>query len=334
MKKARPILAAVAVLALALASAVGTLCTPVTKANAAAGSKYTQNFTSAAAVNADFTAYYQLTMGAASTRTSVGESDADETNFYVANGELVRHSLDGDISSSYTTDSFAILTFTKQQYVNFDLTVDYQMGDASDFWPVVAFRQQEAGKYFLETGAGVFVQKEGKVTLWGSDVDGIGGPYENSVSVYSRSGWHTLRVRLDGLDLSVWLDGSASPVLTRKLPLSSFKRGYVSLMSINNDTRFKNFSITELAVKAVSQNAEQKPAPDADTPDALANMAQKVENIDELAGHTPAEQTPVPEPAQKSGCNGTANAAALPAAMLALVAACGAACIGKKRHSC
>ena len=86
-----------------------------TAAYADEGDTYTQNFTSADAVNEDFEAYYQSTMGASSNRTSVGASSSDTTNYYVERGELIRHSVEGDISRDLGTDSFAILTFTKQQ---------------------------------------------------------------------------------------------------------------------------------------------------------------------------------------------------------------------------
>lgn len=302
-------------LLLAAAVAIGGLCVP-TAAQAETGDIYTQDFTSATAVNADFAAYYQLKMGAGSSRTVVGDSAHSDTNYYVSGGELIRHPLDDDIftSETHTTDSFAILTLTKRQYVNFDLSVEYKMGAGTDFWPVVAFRQQEEGKYFLETGAGVFVQKEGAVTLWGSDVDGIGGPYEKSVQNYSRDSWHTLRIRLDGIDLSVWLDNGASPAFTRKLPLSAFKRGYISLISVNNESRFRNLTVTELAVQAVSGNTPQAPVQSADTEDSLDNMAQAVDRIEELAGHTAQSQ-----PAKKKGCGSAAAATAFPLATIVLV---------------
>ena len=201
---------------LAVAAIASALFMPRgTAAYAAEGDTYTQNFASADKVNEDFEAYYQSTMGASSNRTSVGASSSDTTNYYVERGELIRHSVEGDISRDLGTDSFAILTFTKQQYVNFDLTVEYKMGAATYYWPVVAFRQSEAGKYFLETGGGIFAQQEGMVTLWGADVDGIGGPYEStSPGGYDRNAWHKFRIRLDGLDLTVWLDGSGTPALT------------------------------------------------------------------------------------------------------------------------
>lgn len=306
-------------------------------AYAAEGDTYTQNFASADKVNEDFEAYYQSTMGASSNRTSVGASSSDTTNYYVERGELIRHSVEGDISRDLGTDSFAILTFTKQQYVNFDLTVEYKMGAATYYWPVVAFRQSEAGKYFLETGGGIFAQQEGMVTLWGADVDGIGGPYEStSPGGYDRNAWHKFRIRLDGLDLTVWLDGSGTPALTRKLPYSAFKRGYISLISVNNDSRFRNFSVTELATKALDAEVPQPPKPSADTNDSLDKLAEKVDKIDELGGKTQSSAT-VPEkpeqPKQVKGCGGAATASATVAALGALAVSALLA-IGKKKRDC
>lgn len=295
-----------AAMLIACAAAV-VICTAMPiKAAAAESATYTQNFASAAAVNEDFEAYYQLTMGSRSQRTAVDANAAEGTNWYVEGGELIRQIVDNDISSDMGTDSFAILTFTKKQYVNFELTVDYRMGAETYWWPVVAFRQSEAGRYFLETGGGVFVQQEGMVTLWGSDVDSIGGPYEGmGVSGYNRSNWHTMRIRLDGLDLTVWLDGSSTPALTRKLNSSAFKSGYVSLISVNNDSRFRNFSITELAVNRLDGQGSQKPVASADTDDSLDKLAQKVDKIDELDGHKQTDSTvknPNGQEKEKSGC--------------------------------
>ena len=307
-----------------------------TAAYADEGDTYTQNFTSADAVNEDFEAYYQSTMGASSNRTSVGASSSDTTNYYVERGELIRHSVEGDISRDLGTDSFAILTFTKQQYVNFDLTVEYKMGAATYYWPVVAFRQSEAGKYFLETGGGIFAQQEGMVTLWGADVDGIGGPYEStSPGGYDRNAWHKFRIRLDGLDLTVWLDGSGTPALTRKLPYSAFKRGYISLISVNNDSRFRNFSVTELATRALDAEVPQPPTPSADTHDSLDKLAEKVDKIDELGGKTQTAATvpETPKPAEVKGCGGAATASATVAALGALAVSALLA-IGKKKKDC
>lgn len=276
---------------------------------AAAGDTYTQSFTDADAVNEDFAAYYQVTMGSGSERTVVGYSESDNTNWYVSNGELIRKSLDGDISKTFTTDSFAILTLTKKQYVNFDLTVEYRMGAATDYWPVVTFRQQIEGAYFLESGAGVFVQKEGLVTLWGSDVDGVGGPYENPVSDYARDEWHTLRIRVDGLDLDVYLDAGTQPAMSRKLPASMFRSGYISLTSVNNDARFRNLSVTELETKPISDTQHQEPLPDAGTSDSLGSMAESVTQIDELAGHT--QQGASDGDTDHKGCGGAARGASL-----------------------
>lgn len=244
---------------------------------------YTQNFTDVNAVNEDFQAYYQTAMGASAVKMDVGDSSDDYANWYISDGALIRKTLDNDVSSTFETESFAILTLTKRTYVNFELTVEYLRSADTYYWPVVAFRQTEPGQYFLEDGVGVFVQRDGKTTMWGGE--GVGGPYENS----SRGGyvdgeWHTLKVHVEGVTVSVYVDGDTAPALSRNLPAGMFRHGYISLTSVNNTCAFRNLTIKELAITDIDQNESQAPADEADTDDSLGNLAEDVEDIDELNG--------------------------------------------------
>ena len=274
---------AASVCAIALVGAMAASAVPC-RANAAAGDVYTQNFSDAAEVNAHFNAYYLYQMGGSSSLVSVGESKEDGQSWYVQDGVLHRQAASEDeIGEDFGTSSIAILTLTERQYVNFELTVDYLMGDETLYWPVVAFRQSEAGRYFLEDGAGIFVQQQGYVTVWGAD--GVGGPYESlPIANYSSQSWHTMRVRVEGRDLKVFVDDMATAAYSRTLPATIFRRGYLSLISVNNDSAFKNLSVKELEVSDIDDGMISPPVPDAGTPDSLDGMAERVERIDELSG--------------------------------------------------
>ena len=262
----------------------GVVPTPSVFASAEEG-VYTQNFTNVEEVNRDFTAYYQSAMGAASIMMDVGASASDPTNWYIHNGELIRKQLEDDVKQEYDTASIAMLTFTKRSYVNFELTVEYKRSSDTFYWPVVAFRQSEPGQYYLEDGVGIFVQRDGKTTMWGGE--GVGGPYESS----SRGGyvdgqWHTLRIRVDGLSVSVYVDTDTTPALSRNLPTNMFRHGYITLTSVNNECAFRNFSVRELPVSDINEDNKQNPLPEANTSDALGNLADNVDIIDELNGLT------------------------------------------------
>ncbi len=277
-------------------------------AKADIGDVYTQNFTSVSEVNNDFTAYYQTAMGASNVMMEVASDENGYGNWYLKDGALIRKPMDEDISSSFGTESFATLTLTKRTYVNFELTVDYKRDGGTYYWPVVAFRQSEPGQYFLEDGLGVFVQRDGKTTMWGGE--GVGGPYESS----SRGGyvdgeWHTLKIRVEGISVNVYVDGEATPSLSRALPTNMFRQGYITLTSVNNACAFRNLSIKELAVTAIGGNESQDPMDEADTDDALGNLAENVDKIDELEGLTQKSdgqsQTTVTPPVaneEKDGC--------------------------------
>lgn len=256
------------------------------KINASADSEvYTQTFTNLTEVQEDFTAYYQTAMGASSMMMEIGDSADDYCNWYIQDGAINRRELDDDIDPDFDTSSLAILSFTKRTYVNFELTVEYKRSGDTYYWPVVAFRQSEPGQYFLEDGVGVFVQRDGKATMWGGE--GVGGPYESSSrGSYTDTAWHTLRLCVDGVSVRVYIDGDTNPALSRNLPSNMFRHGYISLTSVNNACAFRNLSIKELAIVELDQNQTQAPQPESNESDALGNLAEKVDEIDELDGLT------------------------------------------------
>jgi len=271
---------------------------------AKAGDVYSQDFSDYASVSADFGSYFLYTMGGSSEQSIIGSDASSHECWYVADGAIHRHAVDADIDINLGTNSIAILTLETKKYVNFDLTVEYQMGESTYFWAVVAFRQSEPGKYFLEDGAGVFVQKEGYVTVWGTD--GVGGPYESGKIVgYTAvsNAWHTLRIVVDGLNLRVYLDDLQNEAYTRTLSEMIFRAGYISLVSVNNDCSFRNLSITELATTTLDETTKSIPVPDAGTADSLDSIGTAVEDIDELHGLIQdADIIPTPEEPEETGC--------------------------------
>ena len=294
-------------------------------ANAQEGEEtiYTQNFTDLDEVNRDFSAYYQTAMGASSFSMDVGTTAEDYCNWYIHDGILTRKVLDDDISDQFETESFAILTLTKRTYVNFELTVDYKRDGDTFFWPIVAFRQTEPGQYFLEDGVGVFMQRDGKATMWGGE--GVGGPYESvSHGSYVDSDWHTLRLRVEGLNVSIYIDDEISPMLSKDLPKNMFRHGYISLTSVNNACSFKNLTIEELEVVDIDSGNKQEPVPETDSRDALENMAENVEKIDELNGLT---QQPKQE--KEDGCGSNLSMSVVP--VLTLLGICALYFVKKRR---
>lgn len=274
---------------------------------------YTQTFTSLTQVKEDFKAYYQTAMGASSMMMDIGDSEDDSCNWYVKDGVLQRCEVDNDVDQSFDTSRIAMLTLTKRTYVNFELTVEYKRSADTYYWPVVAFRQSEPGRYFLEDGVGAFVQRNGQATMWGGE--GVGGPYESSSrGGYTDTAWHKLRLRVEGLSVKIFIDNDTAPALSRNLPAAMFRHGYITLTSVNNLCAFRNLTIQELPITALDQEQAQTPQPEANTSDALGNLADKVGDIDELDGLTQdansssTTQTPAPAPEQSSGCGSALTA--------------------------
>jgi hypothetical protein len=263
---------------------------------------YEQDFSDPISVREDFTAYYVYTLGGSSEDDMIYSSCDDAARWYLEDNSIIRKSVNGDIDLSLGTNSIGVLTYTKKKFVNFELTVDYCAGTTTYYWPVVAFRQREAGKYYLSDGAGVFVQRGGKVTLWGTD--GVGGPYETAgISGYVDDAWHTLKIRVEGIELSVYVDGSETPQYTKSLPNTFFRSGYISLVSVNNDCKFRNFKVEELPVKALDAGYKQEASLDTTSPDSLDVLAgAELEELEELDYVTPVI-TEVEDP--KKGCAGS-----------------------------
>ncbi len=236
---------------------------------------YVQKFEDVDAVNNAFHAYYLANaLGSAKAETVSTSSTATDAHWYIEGGVLTRINdvKPDEDSGAYETNQLAVLTFTKEAYLNFELSVDFKRG-ANGFWPVVAIRQLEEGKYYLDDGAGVFVQQSGQITLWG-DAD-VSGPYEfETLDGYSSNEWHNMQIKVLGNTLSVSIDNK--PWATQALPEEFYETGYVSLVSVNNETQFRDFRIKALAEPVQEEYGEFVPKTEASTDDALSNLAGEV----------------------------------------------------------
>lgn len=167
-----------------------------------------------------------------------------------------------NVDTAQTTVNTAILTYTKNTYDDFELTVDYKMGYKTVCWPVVGIRQQIPGKRYdsVNGGAGIFMQDNGKITIWGPIYGGLAEQYIPDYTAYRPREWHNIRIRAEGKTITVWVD----EVETANFAVNTtdYLKGYVSLQSVNNDCRFKNFKIRALGADSEVAN-EPNMNPDA-----------------------------------------------------------------------
>lgn len=232
--------------------------------------EYSQDFSDVNVVNTDFSAFYVRITGGRSYSEKVNQEE--DGHWQLENSVLT--SLveeDSGASTEFKTEKYSILTYNKRQFLNFEVSVDYLMGDYSYLWPSIAFRQAEEGKTFFNDGGAVFIQKEGKPTLWGSKL--VGGPYEGkAIANYDSSEWHNLKVSVVGNDAVVYVDNNK--VYEKRLNASFYQDGYISLISVNNNSSFKNFKIKELEEAELKVPPVHKPIDSSNDSDSLDNLAK------------------------------------------------------------
>ena len=293
---------------------------------------YVQKFNDLTQVNNVFHAYYlEQALGSSKADEVTDDAEAKDSHWYIQNGEIRRINdiKKNELTGKYETNQIAMLTFTKEAYLNFELSVDYQRG-RSGFWPVVAIRQLEEGKYYLDDGAGVFVQQNGTVTLWGDEV--ISGPYEfGSIDGYSDTAWHNLQIKVVGNVLEVSVD--YSPYMTENLPEEFYDTGYVSLVSVNNETKYRNFRIKALPEPEKEGYKDFAPVPEADRDDALSKLAGEVKDKDALferEGKVNPDLVYTSEISRyiESGCSGRIGGSVC---LVSAVALCGIVLYNRKR---
>lgn len=295
MKRQRK-LAAVLVSALLSAVLCGGVIVGYAEESEAQFPMYVQDFSSADAVNADFDAGYVGALGNSTKSEQVGQEDG---HWFIEDGKLVRKN---DIDAAAGTWRAALLTYNKQLYTNFELEVDYLQGASTYWWAAVIFRQSES-KNMFDDGAGIFVQEGGQMTMWGAI--GVGGPYEKSPAIpdYDRNAWHHMKLTVQGNSAKLQIDDQQPVEWT--LQEVFYREGFVTLASINNDSQFDNFKITELPEPEEADLPDIPPVAEADSEDALGNLAaieddqEKVErplDFNTAYGEEQAET-------ERSGCN-------------------------------
>lgn len=238
------------VLALALAAVLAFLLPFAVTAEEGTGQTAWDNevnFDSAEEVSRNFSAYF------ASEQNARRE---DELNYSwkVEDGAIRRTN---NVDTSKDTVNIAILTYMQDTYNDFEVSVDFQAGVKTAYWPVVAIRQQIPGKYFLTPGggAGIFMQQNGKITAWGPIVNSGSAPVEQDitdVANYYASMWHNLRIVAQGSSVEIYVDDILE--LSVSVGTTDYIKGYISLISVNNDCKFDNFKIRSLASDTAAGN--------------------------------------------------------------------------------
>jgi len=193
---------------------------------------YLNNFDSMDSLD-DFYAHFIPSAGTSTEKT------ADE-HWIIEDGNLIRVN---DIREQGGTINISALTLRNMTFTNFDTTIRVKYGSTNWGWTVLAFRQLWEGNYFLQDGAGVFIQRNGMVTVWGADT--VMGPHEiSTVQGFDDKQWHTMRVRVVGNNCEIFVNDEL--VTTHTLPDTFYREGYVSLQVVNNDNMIDSFSITKL----------------------------------------------------------------------------------------
>ena len=162
----------------------------------------------------------------------------------------------GNVDSAADTVNIAIMTYVSEVYDDFELSVDFKAGSLTPYWPVIGIRQQIPGKNYTVSGGGtgVFMQQNGKITFWGPITNGIieeDIPYKSD---YYPLMWHTMRIRAEGSNVIVWVDDTEVANIT--VNATDYTKGYISLISVNNDCAFDNFKVRSLSGNTQKGNEE------------------------------------------------------------------------------
>lgn len=182
-------------------------------------------------------------------------SDKFEYSWEIKDGALHRI---GNVDSASDTINIAILTYKGDVYDDFEMQVDIKEGCLTPYWAAVGVRQQIPGKYYTTSGGGtgVFMQQNGKITLWGPISNGIVEKNIPSASSWFPMQWRTMRIVARGTQITVYID--AVEVLRQSVNSTDYVKGYISFQSVNNDCSLRNFKIKSLSVAASKDNEENR----------------------------------------------------------------------------
>lgn len=198
-----------------------------------------ETFDDAAAAKNNFDFYFL-------SESSARRADKLEYSWTVKDGVITRT---GNVDTMGDTVNIAVMTYIAEEYRNFELSVDFKMGSLTNYWPVVAVRQETPGKYHLLSGTGFFMNVDGKINAWGPITDGRVETDIPNKDAYGARDWHTMKIHALDNTMTVYIDGVEVTEMT--VGETAYTKGYISLISVNNDCSFDNLKIKSLDVEQV-----------------------------------------------------------------------------------
>lgn len=170
----------------------------------------------------------------------------------------------------------ASLLYNRQQYHNFDLTVDIHRKDKGEWqYPMIVFGIKDPTKYFNKSqgGVAVFVTAEGGIVVTGQINGETSGWITSKAppdgSGYRRESVHTLNVKVEYNTVTVTLYGANGEPLPAPLTVElgdTDMDGYIALVGKANPCGFKNFKIKALLNNDLNMIKVEKAA---ETPSAV-----------------------------------------------------------------
>ena len=223
---------------------------------------YVADFNDVDAVNEHFAAFYLTQFMGALTPEQVGTEASPITHWVAKDGVLSRV---GDIRPDEGSQNIAMLFFKDRRFLNFELTVDIMQGSDSILWAPICIRTEEMGKHYAAEGCSFYFDVDGTFKTWGNGFHG--GPFLiGRMDNYSPTAWHTYKITVSGSYMTIMVDDTT---MLCRLPAFFYHAGYVSILSVNNNTKVRNFSIRELPDTGVApsdfpakQGFEASTAPD------------------------------------------------------------------------
>ncbi len=259
-------LAAALVFVLMLLTVISSAQLPAA-AEAERSFSYTADFTDLASINENFAAFYLTQFMGALTPEQVGTEASPITHWVAQDGVLTRV---GDIRPEEGSQNIAMLFFKDRRFLNFELSVDIMQGDATNYWAPICIRTEELGKHYAAEGCAFYFDVDGTYKTWGNGFHG--GPFLiGRVENYSPTKWHTYKITVSGSYMTITIDDTT---MLCRLPAFFYHAGYVSILSVNNNTQIRNFSIRELpdTGEAASDFPADQGFSISDAPESLDNL--------------------------------------------------------------
>lgn len=128
-------------------------------------------------------------------------------------------------SGTASDENVACLYANEFKAKNFEATVVYRNTTSDYGWIGITSGTFSYEQRFIDNGLGLFVQREGKPTAWGSKTD---GPRESAADGYALNDWHVLKVRVYGDCAYLYIDDMYNAALSVAVPLTE---GYVGLFT-------------------------------------------------------------------------------------------------------